>query len=115
MRAFWSPGNAPKRASAPSVAATLGIPLGAAGMTAIGCSAFFIGSSLALAAGVTIYLAIGDAFQVCCRTSARVIASRLCSVLLPVCSSCGRPASRFFLALTEVRESIVARENYLKV
>ena len=53
-------GYAPKRAFALSVATTLAIPLGAVGMTAIGHSPVFIGSSLALAAGTTIYLAIGD-------------------------------------------------------
>lgn len=53
-------GYAPKRAFALSVATTLAIPLGAGGMTAIGHSPVFIGSSLALAAGTTIYLAVGD-------------------------------------------------------
>ncbi|TAL90579.1 MAG: hypothetical protein EPN69_12090 [Rhodanobacter sp.] len=53
-------GFAPKRAFALSVATTLAIPLGAIGMTAIGHSLVFIGSSLALAAGATIYLALAD-------------------------------------------------------
>jgi len=53
-------GYSPKRAFTLSVATTLAIPLGAVGMTAIGHSPVFIGSSLVLAAGTTIYLAIGD-------------------------------------------------------
>ncbi len=53
-------GYAPVRAFALSVATTAAVPLGALGVLAVGRAPVLIGSSLALAAGSTIYLAIGD-------------------------------------------------------
>lgn len=53
-------GYAPKRAFGLSVMTTLAIPLGALMIAAIGQAPVFIGTSLALAAGTTLYLAIGD-------------------------------------------------------
>jgi zinc and cadmium transporter len=53
-------GYAPASAFGLSIATTVAIPLGAVGMVAIGHAPIFIGTSLALAAGSTIYLAIGD-------------------------------------------------------
>jgi zinc and cadmium transporter len=53
-------GYAPARAFALSVATASAVPLGALGVLAVGHAPVFIGSSLALAAGTTIYLAIGD-------------------------------------------------------
>jgi zinc and cadmium transporter len=53
-------GYAPTRAFGMSIATTVAIPLGAVGMLAMGHAPIFIGTSLALAAGSTIYLAIGD-------------------------------------------------------
>ena len=53
-------GYAPTRAFGLSVATTIAIPLGAMIMVAVRHAPVFIGSSLALAAGGTIYLALGD-------------------------------------------------------
>lgn len=53
-------GYAPRRAFLLSVATTVMVPLGALGATLLGHSPLFLGSSLALAAGTTIYLACGD-------------------------------------------------------
>jgi zinc and cadmium transporter len=53
-------GYAPTRAFGLSLATTVAIPLGALGMAAIGHAPLFIGTSLALAAGTTVYLALGD-------------------------------------------------------
>jgi zinc and cadmium transporter len=53
-------GYAPTRAFGLSIATTVAIPLGAVGIVAIGHAPVFIGTSLAIAAGSTIYLAIGD-------------------------------------------------------
>jgi zinc and cadmium transporter len=53
-------GYAPTRAFGLSIATTVAIPLGAVGMVAIRHAPVFIGTSLAIAAGSTIYLAIGD-------------------------------------------------------
>lgn len=53
-------GYAPRRAFLLSVATTAAIPLGAIGIVLVGHSPMFLGTSLALAAGTTIYLACGD-------------------------------------------------------
>jgi hypothetical protein len=53
-------GYAATRAFGLSIATTIAIPLGAVGIVAIGHAPVFVGTSLALAAGSTIYLAIGD-------------------------------------------------------
>jgi zinc and cadmium transporter len=53
-------GYAPTRAFGLSIATTVAIPLGALGVVAVGHSPTFIGNSLALAAGSTIYLATAD-------------------------------------------------------
>lgn len=53
-------GFAPRRAFSLSVLTTAAVPLGAMGILVLGHSEAFLGSSLALAAGTTIYLACGD-------------------------------------------------------
>ncbi|MFK2901883.1 ZIP family metal transporter [Dyella jejuensis] len=53
-------GYLPRRAFALSVATTAALPLGALAMTTVGLSHAFLGTSLALAAGTTLYLACGD-------------------------------------------------------
>jgi zinc and cadmium transporter len=53
-------GYAPRRAFLLSIATTAAIPLGALGIALVGHSPLFLGTSLALAAGTTIYLACGD-------------------------------------------------------
>lgn len=53
-------GYEPRRAFLLSVATTAAIPLGAIAIALIGQSSLFLGTSLALAAGTTIYLACGD-------------------------------------------------------
>jgi zinc and cadmium transporter len=53
-------GYAPTRAFGLSIATTVAIPLGAVGVVVIGHAPVFVGTSLAIAAGSTIYLAIGD-------------------------------------------------------
>jgi zinc and cadmium transporter len=53
-------GYVPTRAFGLSIATTVAIPLGAIGMVATGHAPVFVGTSLAIAAGSTIYLAIGD-------------------------------------------------------
>lgn len=53
-------GHAPVRAFGLSVATTAAIPMGALGMALVGHAPLVVGSSLALAAGTTIYLATGD-------------------------------------------------------
>jgi zinc and cadmium transporter len=53
-------GYAPRRAFLLSIATTVAIPLGALGIALVGHSPLFLGTSLALAAGTTIYLACGD-------------------------------------------------------
>lgn len=53
-------GYRPRRAFLLSIATTAAIPLGALGIVLIGHSPFFLGTTLALAAGTTVYLACGD-------------------------------------------------------
>lgn len=53
-------GYMPRRAFLLSVATTAAVPLGALSIALAGHSAIFLGTSLALAAGTTIYLACGD-------------------------------------------------------
>jgi zinc and cadmium transporter len=53
-------GYAPKRAFGLSVMTTLAVPLGALMIAVIGQAPIFIRTSLALAAGTTLYLAVGD-------------------------------------------------------
>lgn len=53
-------GYAPRRAFAWSVATTAALPLGAVAILLIGRSPIFLGASLAVAAGTTLYLACGD-------------------------------------------------------
>ena len=53
-------GYAPRRAFALSVATTAMLPLGAISIVLIGHSPIFLGTSLAVAAGTTLYLACGD-------------------------------------------------------
>jgi zinc and cadmium transporter len=53
-------GYAPRRAFLLSVATTAAVPLGAFSIAIVGRSSLFLGTSLALAAGTTIYLACGD-------------------------------------------------------
>lgn len=53
-------GYSPRRAFLLSVATTAVIPIGALTIACIGLSPAFLGTSLALAAGATIYLACGD-------------------------------------------------------
>lgn len=55
-----SGGYTPRRAFLLTLATTLAIPLGALSVALVGHSEFFIGTSLALAAGTTLYLACGD-------------------------------------------------------
>lgn len=53
-------GYSPRRAFLLSVATTAMVPLGALGIALAGHSPLFLGTSLALAAGMTLYLACGD-------------------------------------------------------
>lgn len=53
-------GYAPRRAYLLSIATAAAVPLGALGIALLGHSPLLLGSSLALAAGTTIYLACGD-------------------------------------------------------
>jgi len=53
-------GYAPRRAFLYSMATTAAIPVGALSIAVVGHSPVFLGTSLALAAGTTLYLACGD-------------------------------------------------------
>lgn len=53
-------GYVPRRAFALSMATTAALPLGAISIVLVGHSPIFLGTSLAVAAGTTVYLACGD-------------------------------------------------------
>jgi zinc and cadmium transporter len=55
-----SGGYTPRRAFVLTIATTLAVPLGALSVALVGHSDIFLGTSLALAAGTTLYLACGD-------------------------------------------------------
>jgi zinc and cadmium transporter len=53
-------GYTPRRASVLSLATTAALPLGALSMTVVAHTSAFIGTSLAIAAGTTLYVALSD-------------------------------------------------------